>query len=166
MAQEEPAPVAPTLVCEEDAHFSDWDFWVGEWRVTAGPNKDVFAGENSIRKIEKGCAIQENWTGTGGNTGQSINYYNPLTEKWRQVWVAPPGYLIDIEGGIVDGSMVLEGEISYYGQKTNFPFRGTWKPNQDGSVRQYFQQYSPDKKEWVDWFDGHYVRKADAASGE
>lgn len=160
MAQDDGAAKAPPpiMICDEDPHFKDFDFWVGEWTVT-GPKREQVAGENSIRKIEAGCAIQENWTSSGGGTGMSINYYNPVTQKWRQVWVAPPGYMIDIEGGLKDGSMVLEGEVTYYGQGKSQGFRGTWTPNEDGTVRQYFQQFDAEKNEWTDWFDGLYTRK-------
>ena len=162
-AQLNPAQLLPpTPVCEEDAHFTDWNFWHGRWRVMAGPDKDLLAGENTITPIENGCAFLEHWQGQGGSSsGQSLNYYNPVTGKWRQVWVAPPGYMIDIEGELKDGSMVLEGEIFYYARGLRFPFRGTWTPNADGSVRQYFQQYDPEAETWNDWFDGKYVRLTD-----
>ena len=154
-----PPPPPPDNQCDDGGHYNDFDFWLGEWQVFGGPDKDQFAGENSIRKIEKGCIVHEQWRGNRNSSGQSFNFYNPNTGKWRQVWVAPPGYMIDISGGLVEGSMVLEGEIFYYGQGGSKPFRGTWTPNEDGSVRQYFQQYDADKKTWNDWFDGRYVRK-------
>lgn len=158
-AQQEPEQLLPsTPVCEQDPHFNDWGFWQGDWRVMAGPDKDLLAGHNTITPIENGCAFMEKWEGQGGSSGQSLNYFNPVTGKWRQVWVAPPGYMIDIEGGLKDGSMVLEGEIFYFARELRFPFRGTWTPNADGSVRQYFQQFDPETETWNDWFDGKYIR--------
>lgn len=158
MAQDEEAKTPPPMICDEDPHFRDFDFWVGEWDVT-GRETGKVAGENSITKIEAGCALQENWSSAGGGSGMSVNYYNPVTQKWRQVWVAKPGYMIDIEGGLKDGSMVLEGTVTYYRQNAVRDFRGTWTPNEDGTVRQYFQEFDPEKKEWADWFDGLYTRK-------
>lgn len=158
MAEGEAEKTPPIMICDEDPHFRDWDFWVGEWDVTVRETGEV-AGENSIVKIESGCALRETWVSAGDGSGTSVNYYNPVTQKWRQIWIAKPGYLIDIEGGLQEGSMVLEGEITYYRPGTVAKFRGTWTPNEDGSVRQYFQQYDGEKKEWADWFDGHYVRK-------
>jgi len=158
-ASAQQAQPAPGATCQSDPHFQDWDFWIGEWTVTAGPN-DVVAGENSIKSIEDGCAISEHWTNAGGGTGSSLNYYNPNTGKWRQLWVSggAGGYSIDYSGGLVDGSMVLVGEIHYYGGNTE-QFRGTWTPNQDGSVRQFFEQYNSEDDVWVVWFDGNYRRK-------
>ncbi len=87
-----------------------------------------------------------------------MNYYNPNNEKWRQVWVAP-GYIIDIEGGLnEDGAMVLKGYISNFGQGER-PFRGTWTPNEDGTVRQFFEQMNTQAGRWDPWFDGLYRRK-------
>jgi hypothetical protein len=66
-------------------------------------------------------------------------------------------YAIDIAGGLVDGSVVLLGEIYNYGSNETFDFRGTWTPNNDGSVRQFFEQYNDETEMWDPWFDGRYV---------
>ena len=136
--------------------YDDFDFWVGEWRVSA-PD-DTFQGANSISKAENGCLIIERWTGASGSTGQSYNFYDPKTERWRQVWVSA-GSVIDYEGGLDEaGAMRLEGRISYRASGKSFPFRGVWTPADDGSVRQHFTQYDPEKDEWADWFVGVYRR--------
>lgn len=152
------APPKPVNVCKANPHFNDFDFWLGSWRVTARAN-DQHAGDNVITKIEANCAIQENWTNAGGGTGMSLNYYNPSSDKWRQIWISAPGYIIDIEGGLVDGAMVLEGAVMAYSDGIEHSFRGTWTPNEDGTVRQFFEQYSEDKKAWQPWFDGLYTPK-------
>jgi hypothetical protein len=146
--------------CMEDAGFRAFDFWVGDWSVSARQSGQ-YAGTNRITVIEDGCAPKEEWTNATGGTGQSLNYYNPLTGKWRQIWVSAGsgGYSIDYEGAIEGGSMKMEGTIYYYGQGTTAPFRGTWTPNPDGSVRQLFEQYSETEQTWQIWFDGLYVRK-------
>ena len=120
--------------------------------------KGVPQGENRITKVEAGCLVLEQWTSVRGNTGQSYNYYDPVTKKWRQVWVSI-GMSIDYEGGLrADGAMVLVGEIHYH-NGNRFPFRGTWTPMADGTVRQHFEQFDPKKDEWADWFIGIYRRK-------
>ena len=153
-AEEKPAPP-----CLADGNFSAFDFWVGEWTVSERASGRV-AGTNRIVKVQKGCALAEHWTSKAGGTGFSINYYNPVTGKWRQLWVAAGNYSIDIEGGLLKGSMVLEGWIYDYRSGEKSPFKGAWTPNEDGSVRQYFQQYNPETKVWDDWFDGLYVKKS------
>ncbi len=135
--------------------FGDFDFWVGEWEVFDS-NTGRQAGENSIVKMEQGCMLLERWQGGSGSTGTSLNYYNPVTREWRQVWVSAGRYSIDIVGGLRGESMVLEGSI-YNFQGAVWNFRGTWTPNADGTVRQFFEQYNHDSEQWMPWFDGRYV---------
>jgi hypothetical protein len=142
--------------------FDDFDFWLGEWDVYGPQGK--LAGTNSIRKEEYGCLLTEHWVNTGGQTGQSYNFVDLATGKWRQVWVSA-GMTIDYSGGLNDkGQMALEGAIGYgAGQAGNgAKFRGTWTPNADGTVTQYFQQYDDTKGEWTDWFTGTYKRRPQA----
>jgi len=149
----------PPNTCETDPAFKAFDFWVGEWTVKARTNGQ-HAGTNKISVVEGGCALREEWTNTQGGTGQSLNYYNPGTKKWRQIWVSAGagGYSIDYDGGFEDGAMKMEGTIYYYAQGTTAPFRGTWTPQADGSVRQFFEQYNSEAQEWQVWFDGLYER--------
>jgi len=149
-----PLLLAQNRGCTANPHFNDFDFWVGEWEVRNNANDNV-AGSNRIEKQVMNCLVMENWTGAGGSEGKSINYFNPLTEKWRQVWVAP-GYVIDIEGGLENGAMVLTGTIDYFTDK-QYQFRGSWTPADDGSVRQFFEQYDPENEVWMPWFDGRYL---------
>lgn len=153
----------PPPNCTEKEHFNDWDFWLGEWDVYAYPDGTQLQGTNTIEKISTGCAILETWV-TQGGTGSSINFYNGVTGKWRQVWVGGgPGYMIDYEGGLdeTDGSMFLEGKIQGYSTGTTSPFRGRWTPLENGDVRQYFELFNSETEKWAVWFDGRYVRKKD-----
>ena len=87
-----------------------------------------------------------------------MNYYDNVTGRWRQLWVAT-NYSIDIEGGLNEsGAMVLVGELHNYRPAQSVPFRGTWTPQPDGDVRQLFEQQDPDSGEWSVWFDGRYTR--------
>lgn len=150
------SPTPPN--CLQEQTFDDFDFWVGDWNVT-DQSSGQHAGTNSISKIENNCALEERWTNSAGATGRSINFYNPNTEEWRQVWVSSGAYSIDIVGNLVDGAMHLEGTIHYYSNNQSFPFRGTWTPNTDGSVRQFFEQHDPTTGAWSVWFDGLYIRQ-------
>lgn len=144
--------------------FDQFDFWVGEWEVYIS-DTDNRVGSNRIEKLEQDCALLETWTGADGSSGVSLNYYNPVTRDWRQLWVSAGRYSIDIIGGRVGESMVLEGSIyNFAGAVWNF--RGTWTPNPDGSVRQFFEQFNHDSKQWMPWFDGRYVRSDVAAASQ
>lgn len=146
----------PPQVCMDEAAFRQFDFWVGEWDVYSNANGNL-AGRNRIESQENGCVLVEHWTSSSGGTGISMNYYDSLTNIWRQVWVAS-NYSIDIEGGLnQEGSMALVGQLHNYRSGLSFDFRGTWTPNEDGSVRQFFEQKNPRSGEWQVWFDGKYV---------
>jgi hypothetical protein len=161
LAQEQAAEPAtpPESICETDEHFRDFDFWVGEWNVYANDEEQTFQGTNSVTRQHDGCLLVENWTSARGGGGSSMNYYDPLEGRWRQLWVAG-GYSIDYTGSLDDGgSMFLNGKINYYKTGRSFKFRGTWTPRPDGSVRQFFEQHDPERNAWTVWFDGLYVRK-------
>lgn len=142
------------LGCNGEAGFADFDFWVGEWTVfDVGTGEQV--GRNIIAKEEAGCMLVERWTSSDGVTGTSINYYNPVLDEWRQVWISAGRYSIDMSGGLEDGIMVLTGTAYYY-NGTQGDIRGSWSENTDGSVRQFFEQKNQ-SDEWLPWFEGRYV---------
>lgn len=147
------APAQP-VPCDSPAYHA-FDFWVGEWEVF-GPD-GTKAGDNRISRQEGGCLLLEEWTSAGGNTGQSYNFYEPVADEWRQVWVSR-GAVIDYVGNLTEtGSMRLEGDIKYRNQ-TSFPFMGEWTLQDDGSVVQHFEQYNPETDTWDEWFTGTYRR--------
>ncbi len=153
-AQTTPAP------CAAD-EYAAFDFWVGDWDVFAlnadGARGDK-AGENKITREENGCLLVERWTSATGGTGQSYNFFDPGAGAWRQVWVAGAA-TIDYSGGLNEsGEMVFEGEIAYRNGVTA-PFKGIWTPLPDGSVKQHFEQYDAEKKQWAPWFTGLYLRQ-------
>ncbi len=154
-AEEQAATPAPTPApCAKDAHFNQFDFWLGEWEVHVASGKQ--AGTNRIVREAGGCVLVERWKSGSGGTGISLNYYDPETDQWVQNWVGSGGSLIDIRGGLKDGSMVLEGTIRYVGKKGINSFRGSWTPLEDGRVRQYFEESKDQGKSWNPWFEGFY----------
>lgn len=156
-------PASQPVPCSSDAHRA-FDFWLGTWTVT-DPAGNV-AGENTISSQERGCLLLEVWTSAGGGTGQSYNFLDPKTEKWRQVWVST-GAVIDYSGGLTaTGSMKLEGEITYQGTGLTAPFTGEWTPNADGTVTQHFEQYDAENDTWNPWFTGLYTRKETADTAD
>lgn len=148
----------PPPFCENNPGFDDFNFWVGEWNVYSNDEDRTFQGTNSVTKHYNNCLIIEDWHGAQGGDGMSINYYNPVTGEWRQVWVAN-GYSVDYTGGLNDdGAMVLEGTIYGYRPNKGTPFRGIWTAQDDGSVVQHFDIMGQDGN-WTVWFEGLYVKK-------
>lgn len=147
--------------CEYDKKHRQFDFWVGQWRVVDATG--TFQGTNIIQKDQNGCVLVERWTSAQGNTGMSINFYDAATSQWAQMWVSPT-VLIDIRGGFKKDAMQLTGNIHYLQSGENFPFRGTWSPQEGGIVRQHFEQSADGGKNWSTWFDGYYHPAQDAAA--
>lgn len=138
--------------------YRQFDFWIGDWQVFAGERQ---AGTNSIRPVHGGCALQENWqgAGAGGISGSSFNIYDRATGQWHQTWVDARGTLLQLDGGLVDGAMVLSGSRPAPNRGTAL-HRITWTPNDDGSVRQLWETSLDEGASWSVLFDGRYVNSA------
>jgi hypothetical protein len=140
--------------CSSEEKSHQFDFWIGDWNVTAGGQE---AGTNSIRPILDGCVIQENWVGTSGSAGTSLNYYNPQEDRWEQFWVWRNGTTIHTTGHYEDGKMILEGETR--NQKGESVLnRITFYDNDDGSVRQHWEISNDGGETWTTAFDGLYTK--------
>lgn len=153
---EEPTTPSPPLRCDTAEHHQ-FDFWLGDWKVSAN---GLPAGTNSVYSIQGGCVLQENWkgSGVGGITGTSFNLYDRDGGLWHQTWVDASGTLLQLEGGLVDGVMVLEGERPVPGGSGNSLHRIAWTPNPDGSIRQLWEASQDDGENWNVIFDGLYTR--------
>ena len=153
---EEPATPPTPLRCDTTEHHQ-FDFWMGDWKVSAN---GLPAGTNSVRSIQGGCALQENWkgSGVGGITGTSFNIYDRDRGLWHQTWVDASGTVLQLDGGLVDGVMVLEGERPVPGSAGTSLHRIAWTPNPDGSVRQLWEASQDDGENWNVIFDGLYTR--------
>lgn len=146
----------PPFDCAGSESHRQFDFWVGDWVVR--DSEGILQGQNNIRLIQNGCALQEQWRSVKGGTGESINYYHPGEARWHQLWVDGGASVIDISGGLSEGSMVLEGSIYYLKQGKSRPFRGSWTLLPDGRVRQFFEEQ--DKAgAWQTWFEGFYEKR-------
>jgi len=156
-AQTAAAPL-PTP-CEDDARFSEFDFWIGDWDVHTADG--TYAGSNTISKAERGCVLLEQWAGKSGSTGMSINYLDGESGNWVQIWRAAGGSQIDIRGGMTDDGMLLVGTIHYLTNSKTQDFRGLWTLLPDGRVRQFFEQSNDGGETWAPWFEGFYTRTSD-----
>jgi hypothetical protein len=139
-----------------EAHYKDFDFWEGQWVVKDTLGNKV--GENSIKKIESNCILQESWKGQKGGTGTSINYFNKIDSTWNQTWVSGTGNVLVLKGNLDGDKMVLKSELIqnkrglYYNQIT-------WIPNADGTVTQIWEIFAEDGTKQKSVFKGIYHRK-------
>lgn len=150
-------PPAPPPACQS-AEYRQFDFWVGTWDVYLPDGQQ--AGENRIEPISAGCALLENWSGRGGFTGKSLNIYDRDDKRWHQTWVDSSGGLLMIAGSLVAKRMVLTSDTANAGAASGgVQQRISWTPNDDGSVRQFWESSADAGKTWTVQFDGKYVRR-------
>jgi hypothetical protein len=143
--------------CSRPEH-RQFDFWVGEWEVTTPNGRQ--AGTNRIRLVHSGCALQEEWTGARGSTGSSLNTFDATTGRWHQTWVGNDGLLLQLDGGMKDGSMELSGStVGANGARTLHRIRWTPLGGQPARVRQLWESSTDGGRTWSVVFDGTYTRK-------
>ena len=138
------------------AEHAQFDFWVGSWTVT-NPSNGATSGRSRIEKVSTGCAILEHWTDARGTDGHSINFYDPDSGSWHQVWMGSNGAPLRLEGGSDrQGRMVLSGQSrSPQGVVQN---RVTWTRLDDGTVEQRWETSSDEGATWTIAFLGIYQR--------
>ncbi len=140
----------------EGSKHRQFDFWVGDWDVKVN---DKQAGVNEVKLILGDCVVFENWTGAGGGSGKSFNFFNRGTGKWHQTWVDDRGGVLEFEGEFSDGAMRFRGETrdakgSVILQKLTF------FPMPEDKVRQLWESSADDGKTWKIVFDGLYQKKS------
>lgn len=140
--------------CEASEHRA-FDFWLGEWQVRTPDGK--LAGVNRISSEYNGCVLHERYDTSRGYSGESLNTYDAGRKVWHQTWVDTSGTLLLLEGGMRNGSMVLEGQSTGTDSRVT-KHRIIWTPNANGSVRQLWES-TDDKGQWSIAFDGTYTRK-------
>ncbi len=143
--------------CRSSEQSRAFDFWVGRWDVSAGGQQ---AGTNDVRLILGDCVLFENWQSVTGSSGKSFNFYNAAEDHWRQVWVDDRGGVIEFTGRVTDGVMYYTAETRVAGQEQPLMHKLTFSRNEDGSVRQHWEQSGDGGDTWQTVFDGHYVRAA------
>ncbi len=150
-----PAPAAKPCAGPE---YRQFDFWIGQWDVYGAKGQKV--GENRIDLFGDGCALLENWTGSSGVTGKSLNMYDATDQQWHQYWVDSSGSRLMLDGKFADGKMVLASSTPDPAKPgVSVHQRITWTPHADGSVRQLWESSSDSGKTWTVAFDGKYVKR-------
>ncbi len=148
------APKPPACAVPANRQF---DFWLGDWEVRDPAGKLV--GENRIVSLHDGCVLFENYR-AGKFSGSSLNVYDTDRKMWHQTWVDSGGSLLVIEGGLVDGKMILAGEtIDPEKAGAKIDNRITWQPLADGRVRQLWETTTDKGKSWTTAFAGYYAKK-------
>jgi hypothetical protein len=152
-AAQPPRPAPPTCEAAEHRQF---DFWIGDWSVTVSGKP---AGTNRIELAQKGCVLIEHWTGAGGNTGTSLNFYDRRTRQWHQVWIDSGGNVLRLAGGLQGEAMVMSSATVALPNGTSQTHRITWSKQPEGAVRQHWEVSPDNGKTWTTSFDGMYRKR-------
>jgi ketosteroid isomerase-like protein len=127
--------------------YRQFDFWAGDWDVFE-VGSPIQVAQARVDLILDGCVLREDYQGTDGHKGQSFTIYDVARDVWHQTWVTNRGELLEIEGKLDAGVMILSGED----HAKHTLFRGWWKPV-NGEVRETAATSTDDGKTWKPWFD-------------
>jgi len=131
------------------------DFWIGEWVVY--DRDQVRAGTDRVEKTADGCAVVENWAGTLGDTGRSLNFLNAASGRWTQVWIGDTGGVVQQTGSVADGQFQFSNETQG-ADGTRVLNRLTIAPLEDGRVRQLAETSNDGGRTWATQFEFTFVR--------
>lgn len=134
--------------------YHQFDFWVGNWRVTDAHGK--LLGHDYLSKRLKNCAIYEAYHDAGDpGIGEGFTAYDSGRRQWHQSFVDDSGFVLDLDGGLQNGAMVLTGTDYVNGRpRLN---RGIWR--QRGNLVEELWQTSIDGgRTWQQRFDGWFHR--------
>jgi tetratricopeptide (TPR) repeat protein len=150
---------AAAYPCMNNAQARQFDFWIGDWDVyRTGTN--MLQGHSAIENASGGCMILENWYSVvGPYKGKSMNFVDPATGKWRQVWIGSDGTPGEFSNGVYkDSVMQFESEThDTAGRKIIGRFR--FFNLASDRVRQ-FKESSPDNgNTWTTDYDLTYIRR-------
>jgi Tetratricopeptide repeat len=145
--------------CLGNAQARQFDFWIGEWDAYVSGTNNL-AGHSKIERASGGCMILENWTSAGTPfSGKSMNFVDPVSQKWKQVWVGSNGINASefINGEYRDGAMRFECDsTSLQGVKTLIHFYFfNQGPDQ---MRQFHETSNDGGKTWATTYDFTYKR--------
>ena len=146
--------------CAATAEFHLLDFWVGRWNVYAGKTVD---GTDVVQKILGGCALTETWSGTAGDKGMSLFYFNAFTHRWTQVWVTDSAtqlgglkekYFVGSPGG---NAVRFAGTLPGLSRGRPVLDRTTLTPMPDHTVHQVIEVSTDGGETWKATYDASYV---------
>src|SRR5450755_864563 len=127
--------------------YRQFDFWAGDWDVF-DVGSPIQVAHARVDLILDGCVLREDYQGTDGHNGQSFTIYDVARDVWHQTWVTNRGELLEIEGKLDAGVMILSGKD----HTKHTLVRGWWKP-MNGEVRETAATSTDDGKTWKLWFD-------------
>jgi tetratricopeptide (TPR) repeat protein len=142
--------------CMYSTEARQFDFFVGEWDAYTPQGRHD--GTSVIQRIASGCGILENWKGTIGGEGKSINFYDPQAGKWFQYWIGANGAPLRYSGVYKDGAIRYEGEPYTLNGKKSITHLTFFNVDAN-TVRQLSERSDDEGKTWTTNYDYKYVRR-------
>jgi hypothetical protein len=161
-----PTPPATSAPCGADPTYHVLDFWLGDWIVVADGKE---AGTNRVEKILAGCAVSELWHDADGGRGDSLFFVQPVTRRWKQVWVTDQATLPcglkekQLVARLPGGGTRFQGEIQVPDGRVILD-RTTLTPAPDGRVHQVIEISRDGGSTWATTFDAWYIRRGKPAT--
>lgn len=157
-----PPPVPPSVSpskCTEAVH-NQFDFLLGEWEVYKTDNPEWMIGASSVDKGLNNCAVREAWKPFTMLSGFGITSWDKHRKVWRSFWFDADNSIVEYEGGMKDGRMVLTGLWrGLLGEGKDGLMRMSYEPVGHGSVRQIVTTSADQGKTWQPAFDFTYKRR-------
>ena len=146
----------------EESISHDFDFAIGEWKVTNKRRKEWLNNNNEwyefpatariFKHLDGMMILDEFYTERNGqrNVGGSFRVYNKNTGEWSIYFASTAypdmGLIPQVKGKFIDGVGEFFGEEDFNGKKVKLRF--FWKKNVNGSP--YWEQayFDENKQEW------------------
>ena len=141
-----PASAQTSGTCSGQPFRQELDFWVGSWNVYS--DSGDFLGRHEVTEWESGCLIEAVWTGVGGDTGQSMNTWDPNLSSWRQIHISPTE-IADLRGTLSSGTMTMAGNLFMMASQATSQRQLSLSLNGDGTVRYVVEERSTSQDSWV-----------------
>jgi hypothetical protein len=157
-----PAPTPPSALSISpcvDEQARQFDFLIGDWIVTKTGDTDPLA-KVTVTRVADGCGLLETLTPLKGISAEALFAYDADATLWRMNQVSGDGQVLEVQGGLQDGQMVLEGDET--GTARRQLARITFASN--GETIHESAERSPDGRVWNDWFARDYRRPAAPAA--
>jgi len=131
--------------------YRQFDFFAGDWDSYDVSDSATIVARNHVTPMLDGCALREVYEQTDGLRGESFSTYDESRHRWHQSWVTNHGTMLLLDGGLVDGRMVLTATERAADGTTSL-LRGTWWTS-GKTVRERAERSKDGGATWAPVFD-------------
>jgi hypothetical protein len=146
-------PLRVSAACTSPV-YSQFDFWVGHWRVTDARGK--LLGYDDVTKRLDGCVVYEEYRDAiHPSLGIGMTGYEEGRGRWHQDFMDDGGFVLALDGSLQEGKMILNG-TDYVNGKPRLN-RGVWTRRGD-EVEELWTISLDGGRTWKTRFDGWFHR--------